>query len=163
MLGGKMMKAFKSFITVLGVIVTLGLFTVASASTLLIVKLNNKTGQTLMLLNSSAGDGIEGTNWKWNRPAPKTLGPGQIIDVVVWHDTNPGALTVQYLRVDLQYALPTDSSNNNCYIRLVRAQYAGGRWWSDPGTDFRNCKGKLWVKWEREHSGENATLTFRLQ
>ncbi len=165
MLEGKMMKAFKSFITVLGVIVTLGLFTVAIADdrdrASLNITLKNKTGQTLTLNKDStiAGEGKEHTDWGWKTPPPETLVPGVPISVGLWHKVKKEKKQTMF--VGLKYSLSTDSSSN-CYVSLSRVKPKGHYKW-EAGDELRTCEiqGKLRVQWELDkETGKKSTVSF---
>ncbi len=153
------MKILKVFITALIVSITLGLITVANASTLLNTKIINNTRSILVLRSSDAGSGAT-NSWAWHRKPPIKLMPGQEYHVVVWHDTDIDFYQTMF--VSFAYSILNDPTGA-CYIKLKRFSVQFTRVW-DRGTRVKSCTGNnLSIKLERENFGENNKVTFEMK
>ena len=151
------MKTFKWFITVLVASVTLGLFTVASASTLMNIKLKNETGGILKLEGSEIGS--HPGNFSWHRKPPQELAPGEKILVVEHHQTEFAKAQVMF--AELKYYLASDPSNR-CTIILWRNKHPGDDSW-ERGNRLKECTGNLTINLERENDGEDNKVVFNLK
>ena len=159
---GDSMKILKVFITALIVSITLGLITVANASTLLNTKIINNTRSILILRSSDAGkdSGQKDDSWEWHKKPPMKLMPGQEYKVVVWHFSH--ANIDQTMFVSFAYSILNDPTAA-CYIKLKRNSYSGSNYWFR-GSRVKSCTGNnLSIKLERENYGENNKVTFEMK